>query len=110
MVKGPPTYPEGSIWQLRLLPRPLVRYGAPEQSVGDGAVFGFCQDSDPEACLVLEVRGSDERPAWHFAIAPLTSRELRIRFDEDLVWSKPQIAPANDSKRPYYVFGPTAAP
>jgi hypothetical protein len=110
VVKGPPTYPEGSIWQLRLLPRPLMRYGAPEQSVGDGALFALCQDADPEACLMLDVRGDDKRPAWYFAMAPLTSRELRIRYDEDLVWSKPLIAPASDPKRPYYVLGPIKAP
>jgi hypothetical protein len=59
---------------------------------------------------MLEVRGSDERPAWQFAMAPLTSRELRIRYDGELVWSKPLIAPANDPKRSYYVRGPSKAP
>jgi hypothetical protein len=110
VVKGPPTYPEGSIWQLRLLPTPLVRYGAPEKPVGDGAVFVLCQDSDPEACLMLEVRGDDERTAWNFAMAPLTSRELKISYDDNVMWSKPLIRPASDPKRPYYVLGPIAAP
>lgn len=110
VVKGPPTYPAGSIWQLRLLPTPLVRYGAGEKPVGDGAVFAFCQDSDPETCLMLEVRGDDERPVWHFALAPLTSRELRISYDENLVWTKPLKAPANDPKQPYYVLVPTTLP
>jgi hypothetical protein len=110
VVKGPPTYPEGSIWQLRLLPRPLVRYGAPEKLAGDGAVFAFCQDSDPEACLMLEVRGEGQRSAWNFAMAPLTSRELKIWHDEELVWSKPLIRPASDPRRPYYVLSPNGTP
>lgn len=110
VVKGPPTYPEGSIWQLRVLPTPLIRYGAPEKTIGDGAVFALCQDSDPEICLMLEVRGNDEQPVWSFATAPLTSRELRVSFDDNVVWTKPMMAPANDSKRPYYVLPPSAAP
>lgn len=110
VVKGPPTYPEGSIWQLRLLPRPLVRYGAAEKIVGDGAVFALCQDSDPEACLLLEVRGNDEKSAWNFAMAPLTSRELKIKYGDELVWSKPLIRPASDPQRPYYVLSPNTVP
>jgi hypothetical protein len=110
VVKGPPTYPEGSIWQLRLLPRPLVRYGGPEQPVRDGAVFAFCQDSDPEACLLLEVRGEGERSAWQFAMAPLTSRAVKVWYDEELVWSKPLLRPASDPKGPYYVLSPNSAP
>jgi hypothetical protein len=110
IVKGPPTYPEGSIWQLRLLPTPLARYGIAEKAIGDGAVFALCQDSDPDACLMLEVQGSNERPVWNFAMAPLTSRELRVSYDDNVVWSKPLIAPAKDPKRPYFVLGPIAAP
>lgn len=110
VVKGPPTYPEGSIWQLRLLPRPLVRYGSPETAVRDGAVFALCQDSDPEACLMLEVRGDSERAAWQFAMAPLTSRAVKVWCDEELVWSKPLLRPASDPKRTYYVLSPNSAP
>ncbi|HUQ72963.1 MAG TPA: hypothetical protein VM165_25770 [Planctomycetaceae bacterium] len=110
VVKGPPTYPEGSLWQLRLLPRPLVRYGAQGEPARDGAVFALCQDSDPEACLLLEVRGDGDRSAWHFAVGALTSRELKVWYDDNLVWTKPLIRPASDPKRPYYVLSPNAVP
>ncbi|MGE5193539.1 MAG: hypothetical protein ACM3U2_13680, partial [Deltaproteobacteria bacterium] len=45
VVKGPPAYPEGSVWQLRLLPKPVARYGGSQHPARDGAVFAFCQDT-----------------------------------------------------------------
>ena len=76
----------------------------------DGAVFAFCQDSDPDVLLMLEARVADRDPEWHFAMGPLTSREAKGWCDQALVWSKPLIAPPNDPKRPYFVVGPFAAP
>lgn len=110
IVKGLPSFPEGSVWQLRLLPRPVMRYGSPTGLASDGAIFAFCQDTDPDVFLMLEVRGAGEELAWHFAMGPLTSRETKGWYDDKLVWSKPLIRPPNDPKRQYFVLGPFPAP
>lgn len=110
VIKGPPSFPEGSVWQLRLLPTPLLRYGNPSGPARDGAIFALCQDSDPDVFLMLEVRPNGSKLEWHFAMGPLTSRETNGWYDDRLVWSKPQIAPASDPKRPYVVVGPFAVP
>jgi hypothetical protein len=110
IVKGPPSFPEGSIWQLRLLPTPLVRYGNPSGLARDGAIFAFCQDTDPDVFLMLEARPTGGELEWRFAMGPLTSRETKGWCDDTLVWSKPLIAPPTDPKRPYFVAGPFAAP
>src|SRR5204863_2646203 len=73
VVKGAPTYPDGSVWQLRLMTKPLVRYGSPEKLARDGAVFVFCQDTDPDVFLMLEARGKGDdgerdELVWHYAM------------------------------------------
>lgn len=110
IIKGPPSFPEGSVWQLRLLPTPMLRYGSRSGAAGDGALFAFCQDTDPDAFLMLEARLVGDELKWHFAMGPLTSRETKGWCDDALVWSKPLIAPPTDPKRPYFVAGPFAAP
>jgi hypothetical protein len=73
-------------------------------------VFALCQDADPEACLLLELRGDDDRAAWYYALAPLTSREVKVWHHEDLVWKKAKLGPARDRTQTYYVLGPNATP
>lgn len=110
VIKGPPSFPKDSVWQLRLLPTPLLRYGNPSCPVRDGAIFAFCQDTDPDAFLMLEARPVGDELQWCFAMGPLASRETKAWYDNALVWSKPLIAPPTDPKRPYFVAGPFAAP
>jgi hypothetical protein len=110
VIKGPPSFPDDSVWQLRLLPKPLLRYGNPSGLARDGAIFAFCQDTDPDAFLMIEARAVGDELAWYFAMGPLTSRETKAWYDDKLIWSKPLIQPPNDPKRPYFVAGPFAAP
>jgi hypothetical protein len=110
IIKGRPSFPEGSVWQLRLLPRPLLRYGNPTGLARDGAIFAFCQDTDPDVFLMLEAQAAGGELEWRFAMGPLTSRETKGWYDDALIWSKPLIAPPTDPKRPYFVAGPFAAP
>jgi|SRR5579863_495696 len=110
VIKGPPSFPAGSVWQLRLLPKPLLRYGNSSSPTRDGAIFAFCQDADPDVFLMLEARAAGDELAWHFAMGPLTSRETKAWYGDQLIWSKPLIQPPSDSKRPYFVAGPFPVP
>ncbi|HWB13577.1 MAG TPA: hypothetical protein VG826_30410 [Pirellulales bacterium] len=106
VIKGPPAYPEDSIWQLRLMVTPVARYGGRGQAVRDGAVFAFCQDTDPEILLLLEEREEGKDTAWYFAFAPMTGWWAKARLAKATVWSQPRLHPGTDPKRPYFVVGP----
>lgn len=107
LIKGPPHYQADSIWRLRMLPKQLIRYGDSQGRVVDGALFGFCHDTDVEMILVLEASGEKADLAWHFAFAPLCGWRGMGKCDDKPVWSQPQLAPMNASKQPYMVFIPT---
>lgn len=110
VIKGPPSFPTDSVWQLRLLPTPLTRYGKPSAQARDGAIFAFCQDTDPDVFVMLEARAAGGELKWHFAMGPLTAREAKGWCDDALVWAKPLMAPPTDPQRSYFVAGPFAAP
>jgi hypothetical protein len=75
---------------LRLLAKPLHHWSEPEAGVIEGALFAFCETTDPEAFLVLElVRLKDQvdqangqtKLAWRYSLARMTSRPLVFRLD-----------------------------
>ena len=110
VVKGPPAFPAGSIWQLRLLPKPLIRYGSTDRLARDGALFAFCQDTDPDVFLMLEVRGAGTDAAWNYALGPMTGWKATAWCDENVVWSQQELSAPKDPKLPYFVIGPSAGP
>src|SRR5262249_24660053 len=71
------------IWQrgktvLRVLPKPLYRFGKEEGAVLDGAVFWLTQGTDPEILLLLEARPDGEGRTWHYAAARMSSNPLEL--------------------------------
>ncbi|MGH7128314.1 MAG: hypothetical protein ACREJB_12165 [Planctomycetaceae bacterium] len=72
------------IKSLRLLAQPVYRYSDEQAGVVDGAVFAFCETTDPEALLMIEAfRPSDAAAAeWRFTPARMTSRPLVYRLDD----------------------------
>jgi hypothetical protein len=78
-------------WQeLRLLSRPLARYGKPGTSVLDGALFAFVLGTDPEAYLMIEARTAGGKgPEWHFGFAPMSTYELKGLHKGKQVWTVP---------------------
>jgi hypothetical protein len=107
-MKGPPFYPENSVQTLRLLPKPLLRYGDPKRAELDGAIFVFAHDTDPEALLLIENRERGDKTGWEFAMAPMTSWELKGWHQSKSVWSA-ERRPVAEPTRPYFVAGPFPA-
>jgi len=77
------------MWELRLLPQPLLRYGDESTEVIDGALFAhvWTTGTDPEFILLLECRKTEKGPAWHFAPMQFTNRPLRLEHNGREVWS-----------------------
>ena len=98
------------IWQrgktvLRVLPKPLYRYGKEDAAVLDGAVFSFTQGTDPEILLILEVRPGADAPAWHYAAARMSSNPLELQLDEKPIWKVEAKWERNESPaQPYVTF------
>lgn len=81
-----------SRWELRLLAKPLYRYGRESSDVLDGALFTFAHGTDPELLIMVEARRSqeqDEKYEWHYGLAPMTAYALKVTLKGDDVWSSP---------------------
>ena len=79
--------------ELRLLPKPISRYGAPGTSLIDGALFAFVLGTDPEVFLFLEARTGKEGPEWQYALAPMTIYPVKSSYQGKPVWELPDRDP-----------------
>ena len=82
-------YAGQSRYELRLLPRPLYRYG--ERDSGDpvdGALWAFVQGTNPEVLLLIEARrAADSGREWHYALAAMTSYAAEVTRGGKSVWT-----------------------
>jgi hypothetical protein len=94
----------GAGWsQLRLLPKPWVRYGKPGSGVEDGALFAFVLGTDPEVVLMIESRPDPAGTLrWQYALAPMTSFEIKASWKGNLVWRLPWRQHCKDTTAPFY--------
>jgi hypothetical protein len=76
---------KGSKWPLRPLVTPLYRY----EGKTDGVLCALVQGTDPEAFVLLEVRGEGTDARWQFAAARFTDLELHVRYKDREVFSGP---------------------
>lgn len=67
---------------LRLLPQPVYQWMSKSPAVSQGAVFAFCETTDPEAILVLELfaERAGDQPAWRYSLTRQTSRPLTFTY------------------------------
>lgn len=88
---------------LRLLPRPWHRYGKAGSGVEDGALFALVLGTDPEVFLLIEARpGPGGGPRWHYALAPMSSFELKVAHKGAEVWALPWRPRAKDPADTFY--------
>ena len=74
-------------YELRLITNPLFEYhtSADDTSQG-GALFAFCQQTDPELLLVIEARKTSSGFQWHYAPAEFSNMEQYLSLDGSEVW------------------------
>jgi hypothetical protein len=94
----------GAGWtELRLLPKPWLRYGKAGSGVEDGALFSFALGTDPEVVLMIESRPD---PAggfrWEYGLAPMTSFEVKAFWKGKQVWTLPWRKASKDTTDPFY--------
>ena len=78
-----------SHYELRLLSRPLYRYGKPDTEVVDGTLFTFAQGTNPEVLLLLEAHRGKTNLEWQYALAPMTSYAVEAKYKGTRVWVLP---------------------
>lgn len=86
----------GTDWSLRMLAKPLIRYGSQQSKVIDGGIFGFVQGTNPEAILTIEAFDAGDEPHWRYRFSRLTIYELRAKRKNKLVWSVPRSMVSGD--------------
>jgi hypothetical protein len=70
---------------LRMMPREIDRYTPAGGERADGAIFLYANGRNPAVVLVLETDGTD----WRYGLGRLSlPSELRMRLDDQLVWSQ----------------------
>ena len=81
-------YLDGTRIDLRLLPRPLLRYSDESQGIIDGALFAFANGTNPEILLVIEsTKGTGSPSGWQYGAARMSSAELHLQFKDVEVWT-----------------------
>ena len=90
-------------YELRLLPKPLHRYGKADSDILDGALFAFVQGTNPEVLLLLEARSADGGYRWTFGLAPMTGCGVEASRDGKMIWSVPEQKRPIDSSGLYWI-------
>jgi len=81
-------------WELRLLARPIFRYGLERKEgsppadgdVLDGALFGFVEGTDLEIVLSLEARKTTAGYRWEYALSRMSDLRLVVKLAEMTIW------------------------
>jgi hypothetical protein len=93
-------------WQkLRVLSKPLARFGKSGADPIDGALFGYVLTTDPEVLLMIEARAGAGGSEWRYAFAPMSTYALRGLYQGQEVWSIPHrpSGVARDATKPFHV-------
>jgi hypothetical protein len=90
-------------YRLRLLTKPLYRHDALDSPLSQGgALFAFCQQTDPELLLLIEARKSDAAYRWEYSVAGFSNMDLYLQLDGREVW---RDVPAFSSGRGAHMGG-----
>ena len=89
--------------ELRLLTRPLHRFGKTETETLDGALFAHAHGTDPELLIIVEAIRIESAYRWHYALAPMTGYALKATLDDKPNWEVPWRKPPYDPKEPFFI-------
>jgi hypothetical protein len=83
--------------QLRVMPKPVVRYSDPDSGLIDGAVFALAYGTNPDVLLLIEARGQGRSAvAWHYDLGRLGGAETVVTLDGKEIWRHPFADPPSE--------------
>lgn len=100
---------ENRLNRMRMLPRPLHRYAAPEAGVVDGAIFLLAIGTNPEVLVQVEALKDKPQP-WRVGFARMSAAELTVRYGEASVWTAAPILNWNPRHEYFSHYGPDREP
>ncbi len=89
---------------LRLLPNPMLRFGAEDSDTLDGALFVYAHGTDPELLIVVEALKSDDAYRWHYSLAPMTAYAMKAMLDEKPIWEVAWRKPPFLAEDPFFIL------
>jgi hypothetical protein len=89
---------------LRLMAKPLLRFGKEGTATLDGALFVHAHGTDPELMIVLEAIRSESGHRWSYSLAPMTGYALKASLDDQPIWEAPLRQAPWDLKEPFIVL------
>ncbi len=96
----------GDVWELRLLPTPLLEYAKISDEILGGGLYAFVgYSTDPEILLQVEARDTGEGPAWYFRAVRFSDKSLYLHYEMQRVWESLRVAHGGagpDSEDPNY--------
>jgi hypothetical protein len=91
-------------FELRLRPKPALRYEGPNTRLVDGAIFLMAYGRNPEIALLIEARRENKgQPAWFYGLARIGAARLRVNLDNREVADLPKPVVAG-WRNPYFLF------
>jgi hypothetical protein len=81
------TNPKQERTELRLMPRPLLEYSAPNDGLLNGAILSFVVATDPEAILLVEAVEEQGRRHFRYAFARFHFQQLTATDGKQEVWN-----------------------
>lgn len=93
-----------SRWELRLLSKPLHRWGKPGSQVLDGALFAFAHGTDPEVFVLVEARGSEGKYSYEYGLAPMTAYALKVSLKGREIWTAPYRKAPFQPNEPFFIL------
>lgn len=100
---------ENRLNRMRMLPRPVHRYSAPETGVVDGAIFLLAIGTNPEVLVQVEALKDKPQP-WRVGFARMSAAELTVRCHEASVWTAAPILKWNPRDEYFSHYGPDREP
>ncbi len=80
------TNPKGEPTELRLIPRPLLEYAAPEAGLLSGAILSFVIATDPESLLIVEAVVDNGETRYRYAFARFHFQQIVATLGNQEVW------------------------
>ena len=94
----------GRRYELRLMPKPLLRYSNPKEKLLDGAIFAFSYGTNPELLALIEAQGdAPESAEWRVGFARCGTAEPHVLLNDDEIFHLP-YATQTGPEDPYWNF------
>lgn len=76
---------------LRLMPKPVLEFRAPQQGTPYGAVFAYALGTNPDVLLVLQIEeDAAGNRQWTYAPLHMTSARIKLTHDGEALWDDPR--------------------